>query len=370
MKRYKEISELGNGSFGIVTKCKDKETGELVAIKKMKQKFKSFAECLELKEVKSLRKIQHENVVTLKEVFRENEYLHLVFELCKDSLLNVINEQSPLSEDRIADILTQLITGISHIHNQGFFHRDIKPENVMFSGDILKIVDFGLAREIRSRPPYTNYAGTRWYRAPECLLRSDCYNSPVDMWSVGIIACELFIVKPPFQGNTETDQLLKIFSILGSPSESNWPDGVKSLQKLGMKLPSTSGTGLSSLLPNAPKEAVNLISGLLQLDPKRRLTAKQALAHPFLSRASTLSNRALPKAIPTPLFHNYSSSQFHALETENEEEDTFKESLEVIEEVDVGEFGPKSEFNTSRPIDYSQFDQKEDAIDKLFDSLA
>jgi protein kinase len=279
MKRYEELEVLGNGGFGIVTKCRDRQTGEIVAIKKMKQRYASFDECLQLKEVKSLRKIKHTNVVKLLQVFRENDFLHLVFELLGRSLLDTLNDRGAHSEDEVRQIMFQILTGLAHVHRQGFFHRDIKPDNLLWQDQILKIADFGLAREIRSRPPYTEYCGTRWYRAPEIMLRSDFYNSPADIWSAGAIMAELFTGRPLFQGTSETDQIYKVFGVLGCPSPRNWPDGVKLANRLGLRFSSAVPTGLASILPNISPDAFALITELLRLDPSRRPSAAQALRH-------------------------------------------------------------------------------------------
>jgi serine/threonine protein kinase len=285
MNRYEVVDSVGDGSFGIVTKCLDRETGRHVAIKRMKERYRSWEECLELKEVKSLRKINkvnHENVIELKTVFRENDYLFLVFELCGSSLLKVIRTHPDgLPEPFIRNVLIQLLRGLSVVHQQGFFHRDIKPENLLFSGDTLKILDFGLAREIRSRPPFTQYAGTRWYRAPEILLHHQFYNSPTDIWAVGVIAAELYTNRPLFQGSSEIDQIYRICGLLGPPTALTWPEGAKLANKMGLKLSHINGGGLIGLLPNASRDAVDLIKKLLTLDPNRRPSAKNALTHPF-----------------------------------------------------------------------------------------
>ena len=317
MRRFEELEVVGDGAFGIVTKCRDKETGEIVAIKKMKKRYSSFEECLQLKEVKSLRKIKHPNVVKLLQVFRENEYLYLVFELMGKSLLKTINERNGYNENEIRCIMAQILTGLNYVHRQGFFHRDMKPDNLLwsdencmcdmsnntsnsfsvnitnscyrmtnelFNGRLLKIADFGLAKEIRSRPPFTEYVATRWYRAPEIILRTENYNSPVDIWACGVIMAELFIARPLFQGNSETDQLYKIFSIIGPLTSKSWPDGVKHANKLGIKLiTSTPAIGLASAIPNASKEALNLIGSMLKYDPSKRPSANQALHHPFFN---------------------------------------------------------------------------------------
>jgi protein kinase len=283
MKRFEELEVLGNGAFGIVTKCRDRETGDIIAIKKMKQRYASFDECLQLKEVKSLRKIKHANVVKLLQIFRENEYLYLVFELLGKSLLRTINERVSYPESEVRTIMNQILTGLAHIHRQGFFHRDMKPDNVCWKDDSLKITDFGLAREIRSRPPYTEYAGTRWYRAPEVILRAEFYNSPVDIWAAGVIMAELYSGRPLFQGISETDQLYKIFGVLGAPTQKTWPDAIKLAARLGLRFPNTVPVGLESLVPNASPAGMRLLSELLRYDPARRPTATQALQHEFFT---------------------------------------------------------------------------------------
>ena len=285
MKRFEELGTIGDGGFGIVTKCRDKQTGDIVAIKKMKRRYTSFDECLQLKEVKSLRKIKHENVAKLLQVFRENDQLYLVFEFCPDgSLLNMEQKKgTPFPEAEIRFIIWQLLNGLSYVHRQGFFHRDIKPENLLWSGDTLKIADFGLAREIRSRPPYTEYVATRWYRAPEIILRHEFYNSPVDMWAVGTIMAEMFLGRPMFQGKSETDQMFKIMSVLGAPTVANWPDGVKLANKLGIRLPQQGPVSLAAMMPKASPAAIELIESLLMYDPSKRPSAAQAMQHRFFS---------------------------------------------------------------------------------------
>ena len=282
MRRFEEIGILGDGAFGTVLKCRDKESNEFVAIKKMKQKYSSFEECLLLKEVKSLRKIKHLNVVKMIQLFRENNHLYLVFELLGSSLLKTIQTANqPFLENEIRFIISQILQGLNFIHRAGFFHRDIKPDNLLWSDDILKIADFGLAREIRSRPPYTEYVSTRWYRAPEILLRNEFYNSPVDIWAVGVIMAELYLLKPLFPGNSETDQIFKICNILGSPNLQNWPDSVRLANRLNIKFPQTSGTNLSKLIPNASEDALDLLSEMLRYDPLKRPSAASCLQHSF-----------------------------------------------------------------------------------------
>uniref|UniRef100_A0A4W5JM87 mitogen-activated protein kinase n=1 Tax=Hucho hucho TaxID=62062 RepID=A0A4W5JM87_9TELE len=166
--------------------------------------------------LQSLKKLSHANVVKLKEVIRENDHLYFVFEYMKENLYQLMKDRL-FPESVIRNMLFQILQGLSFIHKHGYFHRDIKPENLLCMGpELVKIADFGLAREIRSQPPYTEYVSTRWYRAPEVLLRSQSYSSPIDIWAVGCIMAELYTLRPLFPGNSEVDEIFKICQVLGT----------------------------------------------------------------------------------------------------------------------------------------------------------
>jgi serine/threonine protein kinase len=287
---------LGDGAFGTVTKCRDKETGEFVAVKKIKQRFPSFDECLQLKEVKSLRKIKHQNVVKLLQIFRESEIMYLVFELMGESLVDTMEKKNNhFSEPEIREIMLQIFTGLAYIHKQGFFHRDMKPDNLLWKDDVLKICDFGLAKEIRARPPFTEYVSTRWYRAPEIICRSPYYNCPVDIWAAGAIMCELYMGKPIFPGISDTDQLFKIIDVLGTPTVQQWPDLARLQQKMRLRFATVPPMALELLMPNACPEAVSLLRDIFRYDPAKRPSANQILQHPFF-QGSASRNFASPQA--------------------------------------------------------------------------
>ena len=200
------IKTIGDGTYGSVSKAINKTTGEVVAIKKMKKKFYSWEECMALREIKSLRKLNHQNIVKLKEVIRVNDDLYFVFEHMELNVYEMIKGKTKnLPEISIKHVIYQTLQGLAYMHKHSFFHRDMKPENLLNSGDIVKIADFGLAREIRSRPPFTDYVSTRWYRAPEILLRSTTYNSPIDIFAMGAIMAELYMLRPLFPGTNESD---------------------------------------------------------------------------------------------------------------------------------------------------------------------
>ena len=365
MKNYEEISSLGDGAFGIVTKMKSKINDQLVAVKKMKQKTHSFSECLEMKEVKSLRKIKHDNIIKLIEIVRENEILYLIFELCDKGLLPFItNKDFPLTEPIIKDIVYQLLSGIDSVHRAGFFHRDLKPENIMFVEDTLKIVDFGLAREIRSRPPYTNYIGTRYYRAPEILLHHEFYNTPVDIWAIGAITAELFLRKPLFPGTSETDQLFKITSILGPITESNYPEGFQLARKMGLRFPSNIGNNLENIITNASPEAINFIKQCLKLNPHKRPSAKNALNHPFLQgERISISGQSIFSNNNLLIDNDLIEEKFERIITLDKTPKIVKTSGS-FSHLDTFISSPKG----SRPVNYDQFSSNLD-VDDIFNNI-
>jgi protein kinase len=305
MNRYKVLKALGDGTYGCVSRAQNKQTGEVVAIKKFKQKYRSWDECVKLREVASLRKLIHPNIVKLKEVIRENDELHLVFEHMDSNLYEFIKGRTKaLPESKVRNMMFQTLQALLHCHKNGYFHRDMKPENILVKGDAVKLADFGLAREIRARPPFTDYVSTRWYRAPEVLLRSAVYNSPLDIWATGAIMAELYTARPLFPGSSESDQLFKICSVCGTPSQSAWPDGYRLAAKINFKFPRFVPTDLGTLVPQASPEGLELMNGSMQWDPNSRLSAARCLQHPYFATvsfpsASDNASSALPQ-LPRP----------------------------------------------------------------------
>ncbi|NXL37231.1 MAK kinase, partial [Glaucidium brasilianum] len=283
MNRYTIMKQLGDGTYGSVLMGKSNESGELVAIKRMKRKFYSWDECMNLREVKSLKKLNHANVIKLKEVIRENDHLYFVFEYMKENLYQLMKDRNKLfPESIIRNMMYQILQGLAFIHKHGFFHRDMKPENLLCIGpELVKIADFGLARELRSQPPYTDYVSTRWYRAPEVLLRSSIYSSPIDMWAVGSIMAELYTLRPLFPGTSEVDEIFKICQVLGTPKKSDWPEGYHLASAMNFRFPQCVPISLKCLIPNASNEAIQLMSDMLNWNPKKRPTASQALKYPY-----------------------------------------------------------------------------------------
>ena len=187
------------------------------------------------------------------------------------------------SESSVRTIVFQILQALSYMHRNGFFHRDLKPENILCSTpDLVKIADFGLAREIRSSPPYTDYVSTRWYRAPEVLLRSTNYSSPIDVWAVGCIMAELYTKRPLFPGNSEIDQIYKVCSVLGTPSNSDWAQGHHLAQQMSFKFPSFASTHLTQVLGSrVGARGISLLYSTLSWNPSWRSSAQEALKHSY-----------------------------------------------------------------------------------------
>ncbi|XP_055786369.1 serine/threonine-protein kinase ICK-like isoform X2 [Salvelinus fontinalis] len=281
----------------------------------MKRKFYSWEECMNLREVISLKKLNHANVVKLKEVIRENDHLYFVFEYMKENLYQLMKDRSRMfPESAVRNIMFQILQGLAFIHKHGFFHRDMKPENLLCMGpELVKIADFGLAREIRSRPPYTDYVSTRWYRAPEVLLRSTTYSSPIDQWAVGCIMAELYTLRPLFPGSSEVDTIFKICQVLGTPKKNDWPEGFQLSVVMNFRWPQCVPSNLRSLIPNASTEAIHLMRDLLQWDPKKRPASAQALRYSYfyVGQALGTPQQILEQGRPQPGPLPPQSSQQH-----------------------------------------------------------
>ena len=245
--------------------------------------------------------------------------LNLVFEFMETDLLELMKSREPkkLSEEEIRDIMYQTLLGLSFMHKYGFFHRDMKPENLLLVGKKIKIADFGLAREIRSLPPYTEYVSTRYYRAPECILQFTNYNSPIDIWGLGCIMAEMYLhPQPLFFGANEKEVLFRICSILGSPNYDVWSDGIQQSNLIGIKFPNNDAVNLSKVIPNASNEAIDLIKQMLQWDPNKRPTAAKLLNHPFFSNHTIYEHFFTTKNVA---YHEFDETSFKKFSNKNKE---------------------------------------------------
>ena len=270
------------------------------------KKFHDWSDCILLREIESLRALSlHPNIVQVHEVIREDDSkLHFVFEYMPDgSLFDLIQSytleslsnprRSAVREDvrkinKLKSIAHQVLDALSFMHSNGYVHRDIKPENILLKGNICKLADFGMTRKIqmdfRSYSPLTEYVSTRWYRAPELLLRCPKYGPSIDVFATGCVFVEMMTLKPLFPGKSEMDQLFRICSLLGDPQSHGWTEGHQLASKMNfnIKREDCPGQGKNQSLNdylnrNIHKDFTALISSMIQLNPKYRITASKAL---------------------------------------------------------------------------------------------
>lgn len=295
-RRYNIIDTIGSGAYGVVVSARDMLTGENLAIKKIEKAFEHAVYTKRtLRELKILRLLNNENVMRIKTIqlpsskFDFNE-IYLVSELMETDLSTVIKSPQPLSNEHCQFFLYQLLRGLKYIHGAGILHRDLKPRNLLVNSNCdLKICDFGLARanipfQIMHAHKMTDYVATRWYRAPEVLLSSKNYTTAMDMWSVGCIFGELLIRKPVLPGTEVNHQLDLITTLIGSPTEDdiNAISNKKAREKLA-KLTKKKGKKLEFVFNGCDPMALDLLKKMLVFNPDKRLTAEQALEHPYLA---------------------------------------------------------------------------------------
>mmetsp|Transcript_25524 Transcript_25524/g.43054 ORF Transcript_25524/g.43054 Transcript_25524/m.43054 type:complete len:300 (-) Transcript_25524:245-1144(-) len=290
MNRYKKIEKngsenLGVGSYGEVYKARDTKTGDIVALKKIKLKVSEEGiPKTSVREIATLKHLQHPCVVKLLDHDCSDGRLYLVFEFIDCDLKKYMNSVTGLLKPAvIQSYASQLIQGIEYCHLNGVLHRDLKPQNLLVSKNgRLKLADFGLARSfVPPMRPFTHEVVTLWYRPPEILLGSKTYALPMDMWAVGVIIAEMVSKRPLFPGDSEVDELFKIFRMLGTPTEKTWP-GVTSLHDWNEAFPLWPQLKIKNFLPQFCDEGIDLIERLLILDPRHRLSAREALSHPYL----------------------------------------------------------------------------------------
>ncbi|XP_006628561.1 mitogen-activated protein kinase 13 [Lepisosteus oculatus] len=284
-EKYVSLKQIGTGAYGTVCSAINEKTKEKVAIKKLHRPFQSeiFAKRA-YRELRLLKHMKHENVIGLLDVFTPAaslEDFHDFYLVMPYMYTDLSKVKGLLSEDRIQFLVYQMLSGLKYIHSAGIIHRDLKPGNLAVNQDCeLKILDFGLARH--AEPEMTGYVVTRWYRAPEVILNWMHYTQTVDIWSVGCIMAEMINGRTLFKGKDYMDQLTQIMKVTGVPG----PEFIQKLESQEAKnyvrsLPHFPRKDFSLLFPRASPAAVDLLEKMLVLDCDRRLTAAQALAHPY-----------------------------------------------------------------------------------------
>ena len=292
-KKYEVLGIVGEGAYGIVYKCKNKETGKFVAIKKFKETDDELVQKTMKRELKMLQIIKHPNVVEFQEAFSNKGNLFLVFEYVEKNLLEVL-EESPdgLSPKLIKSFVYQMCKAIAYLHSINMIHRDVKPENLLIDENLqLKICDFGFARKVKLNNSdnnineMTDYVATRWYRSPELLLSGGIYGPSVDYWAVGCIMGELADGNPMFPGDNETDQINCIIKVLGDLPNDLVDMFYKNSIYKGKELLKVSRpeTIERKYMGKLGPTAIDFMKGLLQLDPKKRLNSETVFKHKYFA---------------------------------------------------------------------------------------
>ncbi|KAJ3085482.1 TFIIH complex serine/threonine-protein kinase subunit kin28 [Quaeritorhiza haematococci] len=283
MDKYAKDKKVGEGTYAVVYLGTQLDTGRKIAIKKIKiGQFKDGLDMSAIREVKFLQELKHPNIIELIDVFAHKTNLNLVLEFLDADLEMIIkNKNVVFSSADIKSWMLMTLRGIHHCHRSFILHRDLKPNNLLLAADgQLKIADFGLARDFGDPTrPLTSQVVTRWYRAPELLLGAQIYGYGVDIWAIGCIFAELMLRTPYLAGDTDIGQLQTTFRALGTPTEEDWP-GLKSLPDYH-EFQVFPKTPLRSLFTAAGNDAIDLLEKMLVYDPLRRITAQDALMHPY-----------------------------------------------------------------------------------------
>lgn len=298
LEKYVKLEKLGEGTYGVVYKARHTVTGEIVALKKIRLEGEDEGvPGTALREISLLKELTHPNIVQLKDVFYGENKLYLSFEYLEHDLKKYMkSQQNKLAPQQIKSFLFQTVRGLAWCHSHRVFHRDLKPQNILVDPQgNLKLADFGLARAFTvPLRTYTHEVVTLWYRAPEILLGGKQYSCPVDIWSVGAIFAEMVTGVPMFAGDSEIDELFKIFRLLGTPNEENWP-GVSKLAEYKTTFPKWKRVSMQNAVPTLDPAGVDLLSQMLVYEPSKRISAKAALQHPYFDD--------LDKSALTPRFN-------------------------------------------------------------------
>ncbi|CAG9767372.1 unnamed protein product [Ceutorhynchus assimilis] len=298
MEKYEQIAVVGEGSYGLVMKCRHKETDQIVAVKKfLETEEDATIRKLALREIRMLKRLKHENLVTMIEVFRFRKRFYIVFEFLAGTVLDEL-EKMPggLGEERTRERIYQVCRAINYCHSNNIMHRDVKPENILVSSlGVVKLCDFGFSRLVSSNgEPCTEYVATRWYRAPELLVGEPVYGASVDIWAIGCLFAEMITGDPLFPGESDIDQLYLIVRMLGKPCIRHQHLMAKNTQLRPMiKTPSQDTLGFYKVFPTWPLIAIDFLHSCTRMDPHERLSAEELLKHAFFTH-DKFPNRFLP----------------------------------------------------------------------------
>ncbi|KAG0333135.1 negative regulator of the PHO system [Podila horticola] len=287
MERYQSLEKIGEGTYATVFKGKNRSNGDAVALKEIRLDSEEGAPSTAIREISLMKELRHPNIVRLHDVIHTENKLTLVFEYMDQDLKKYMDQhgnRGALGPIVIKAFMYQLLKGVAFCHENRVLHRDLKPQNLLINrkGE-LKLGDFGLARAFGIPVnTFSNEVVTLWYRAPDVLLGSKTYSTSIDIWSAGCIMAEMYLGKPLFAGSNNQDELMKIFKVMGTPTEDTWP-GVSKLSEYRKDFPYYPPKSLSSVVPMIDSFGMDLLMQMLIYQPQRRITAKDALNHVYFN---------------------------------------------------------------------------------------
>eukprot|EP00658_Telonema_sp_P-2_P053471 TRINITY_DN4201_c0_g1_i2.p1 TRINITY_DN4201_c0_g1~~TRINITY_DN4201_c0_g1_i2.p1 ORF type:complete len:311 (+),score=40.89 TRINITY_DN4201_c0_g1_i2:164-1096(+) len=293
--------KIGEGTYGTVYKGLDKKTGAVVALKRIRMDLDADngVPSSAVREIAVMKRLNHEHVLRILDVYTPSETrgLYLVFDFMPHGDLKQYIDTHTLDAARVKELTRQFLEGLAFCHAHSFVHRDLKPQNLLVDGDgRLKIADFGLARAVmRPSRRYTKEIITLWYRAPEVLLGMSHYDMGVDVWAAGCIFAEIVHPRhaPIFPGDSEIDEIFRIFKTMGTPDEKVWP-GISELPEMNNMFPKWYKRDLYEIIPQVEENGIRLLEMMLQYCPDNRISVEVALQHPyFTAKDLTTAERAL-----------------------------------------------------------------------------
>jgi len=304
---YIQLEKLGEGTYATVYKGRSRTTNEIVALKEIHLDAEEGTPSTAIREISLMKELKHVNIVRLYDVIHTETKLVLIFEYCERDLkkyMDAHGDRGALDPNTVRSFMYQLLMGTAFCHENRVLHRDLKPQNLLINrkGE-LKLGDFGLARAFGVPVnTFSNEVVTLWYRAPDVLLGSRTYSTSIDVWSCGCIFAEMISGVPLFRGRDNADQLLHIMRIIGTPDERTLRKMAAESPEIQIKQwPRYPKIPFQQVLPKASPQAIDLLERLLQFDPSKRITAAEALQHPYFTSAGLGSNSggALPAPYPS-----------------------------------------------------------------------
>jgi serine/threonine protein kinase len=286
------IKKVGSGAYGTVASFQDPKTGQKLAVKKITDAFHDLIDGKRiLREVKLLRSFRHDNIICILDMYPPEtpdfDDIYIVTDLMETDLHRVIYSKQMLNDEHHQYFSYQILRGLLYLHSANVVHRDLKPSNILVNKNCdLKICDFGLARGFGNHeddPTLTDYVVTRWYRAPEVVLLASEYTKSIDVWSVGCILCELIGRKPIFTGKDHLDQIKKIISVIGTPTEEDleWLPARSPARNFIKKVPPCTKQPWQTIYPKATKAGIEAIEKMLTFNPKVRVDVRNTLTLPY-----------------------------------------------------------------------------------------